>query len=110
MKARKFKILTALLFITIFFAKIAISVAPVILSLDNKVVSAVILQLENETKSEKESPDKEDFKEKKTFDEYYSHLVHINMHVIEINILHNQEDLIYRNIYFPSVPTPPPNA
>ena len=109
MKARKFKLFTALLFITIFFSKMVISVAPVIFRLDDKVVSAVILQLENETKSEKDTTDKEASKEKKTFDEYYSHLVRTNTHVVELNTLHNKENLIYDNVYFPSVPTPPPN-
>jgi hypothetical protein len=110
MKARKFKVFAAVLFITIFFAKMVISVAPVIFRLDNKTVSAVILQLENETKSEKDTTEKDCLKEKKTFDEYYTHLEHINIHVHEVNILHNQETLIYDNVYFPTIPTPPPNA
>ncbi|RYD92716.1 MAG: hypothetical protein EOP54_20365 [Sphingobacteriales bacterium] len=110
MRANKFKIFVAMLFITIFFAKMVISVAPVIFRLDNKVVRAVILQLENESKSEKDTTDKETIKEKKTFDEYYTHLVRFNVHVQEVNILHNQEDLIYDSVYYPSVLTPPPNA
>ncbi|RYZ93875.1 MAG: hypothetical protein EOP47_28925 [Sphingobacteriaceae bacterium] len=110
MKARKFKLFTALLFITIFFSKMVISVAPVIFRLDDKVVSAVILQLENETKGEKDTTEKESSKAKKTFDEYYSHLVRTNVHVVDINILHNKENLIYAKVYFPSVPTPPPNV
>lgn len=110
MKAKAFKLSVAILFITIFFSKMVISIAPVIFQLDNKVVNAVIMQLENETKSEKENPDKEDFKEKKSFDEYYTHLVRYNIHVIEVNILHNQESLIYHEVYYPVVPTPPPNA
>ncbi|MEO6149808.1 MAG: hypothetical protein ABIN95_13605 [Mucilaginibacter sp.] len=110
MKALNFKIFVALLFITIFFAKMVISVAPVVFRLDNKVVSAVILQLENETKSEKDTTEKDALKEKKTFDEYYTHLVRLNVHVVEVNILHNQENLIYTNVYFPTVPTPPPNV
>lgn len=87
-----------------------ISVAPVIFRLDNKVVRAVIMQLENESKSEKENPEKEDFKEKKSFDEFYTHLVRFNIHVAEVNILHNQESLIYSKLYYPVVPTPPPNV
>ncbi|RCH56774.1 hypothetical protein DJ568_02655 [Mucilaginibacter hurinus] len=110
MKVLNFKIFVALLFITIFFAKMVISIAPVGFRLDNKVVRAVILQLENETKSDKDTTEKDIVKEKKTFDEYYSQLVRMNTHVVEMNILHNQENLIYHNIYYPSVLTPPPNV
>lgn len=109
MKVRDFKVLTAILFITIFFSKMVISVAPVIFHLDNKVVNAVIMQLENETK-EKDTTEKDTIKEKKSFDEYYTQLIRFNVHVLEVNILHNQETLIYHKAYFPSVPTPPPNA
>lgn len=94
----------------IFFVKMAISIAPVIFMMDKKVVNAVIMQLENETKSEKDSTDKEDLKEKKAFDEYYSQFIRIDFHVFQINSLHNQENLIYHNIFYPVVPTPPPNV
>jgi hypothetical protein len=111
MKARDFKVLTAVLFIVIFFSKMVISVAPVIFRLDNKVVNAVITQLENESKSEKDSPEKDFLKEKKSCDEYYTQLIRFNPHVAEINILHNQEQFIHNTTaYFPAVPTPPPNV
>jgi hypothetical protein len=49
------------MFMGIFLAKMVISIAPVFICLDNKTVSAVIMQLEHETKGEKEDPDKEYF-------------------------------------------------
>ncbi|MCD8740686.1 hypothetical protein LT679_08760 [Mucilaginibacter roseus] len=109
MKVKEFKVLTAMLFIAIFFSKMVISVAPVIFHLDNKVVKAVIMQLENESK-EKDTAEKDICKEKKSFDEYYTQLVRLNLHVIELNILHNQETLIYHYAYAPVILTPPPNA
>ncbi|GAA4330592.1 hypothetical protein GCM10023149_35890 [Mucilaginibacter gynuensis] len=87
-----------------------ISIAPAFLCLDNKAVSAVILQLENETKSEKESPDKDAFKDKKAFDEFYTHHIGYKPLVAEANILHNMEKSLYKKVYFPTVATPPPNV
>lgn len=98
-----------MLFIAIFFSKMVISVAPVIFHLDNKVVKAVIMQLESESK-EKDTAEKDICKEKKSFDEYYTQLVRFNLHVIEVNILHNQETLIYHYAYSSNILTPPPNA
>jgi len=98
------------MFMGIFVAKMVISIAPVFICLDNKTVSAVIMQLEHETKGEKEDPDKEAFKEKKFFDETYTHLSIYRTFVIETNILHNQENSLYKQSYHPVVPTPPPNV
>jgi len=54
MQVRKFKILVGMLFLTIFLIKMVISLAPAFLYLDNKTVSAVILQLELESKADKD--------------------------------------------------------
>lgn len=110
MKARKLKLSVVVLFMSIFIIKMAISIAPAFLSLDNKAVAAVIMQLEHESKSEKEDPDKDAFKEKKVFDETYMHFVAYKTFVVETNVLHNQEHALYTEIYHPVVPTPPPNA
>jgi len=110
MKARDFKISVVILFMSIFVSKMVISIAPAFLCLDNKTVSAVIMQLEHETKSEKEDPDKDAFKEKKIFDETYLHFVVYKTFVVETNVLHNQEHSLYTEVYHPTVPTPPPNA
>jgi len=110
MKIRNFKTLIVVMFMGVFMIKMAISLAPAFLYLDNKTVRAVILQLEQESKTEKENPDKDAFKEKKVFDEYYLHSVAYITFVAENNILHNQEDHLYKQAYHPVVPTPPPNV
>jgi len=110
MKSRVFKNTIAALFLGIFIVKMVISVAPVFLCLDNKTVRAVIMQLEHETKNEKEDPEKDAFKEKKFCDENLNHLVIYRPFIAETNILHNQENSLYRQVYHPAVPTPPPNV
>ncbi|NHA07941.1 hypothetical protein G7092_29345 [Mucilaginibacter sp. HC2] len=110
MRIRNFKTLIVVMFMGVFMIKMAISLAPVFLHLDTKTVRAVILQLEQESKTGKENPDKDAFKEKKAFDEYYLYSVAHITFVTESNILHNQEDHLYKQAYHPVVPTPPPNV
>lgn len=68
------------------------------------------MQLENETKNEKEDPEKDAFKEKQIFDETYLNFTVYRPFITETNILHNQENSLYTQVYHPVVPTPPPNA
>jgi hypothetical protein len=110
MKIRSNKIWVVVLFMTVFAIKMGISLAPVFLYLDNKTVSAVILQLEQESKTEKESPEKDLLKEKKTFDEYDIHTISFITYITETKVLHNQENALYQQVYHPVVPTPPPNV
>lgn len=96
---------------SIFLMKMVISLAPSFLCMDNKTVKAVIMQLEHESKTEKEDPDKGNFKEKKSFDENINHhVVTYTTYVAEVSVLHNLENALYTDIYHPIVPTPPPNA
>jgi len=110
MKKRNFKISVAVIFMGIFIAKMVISIAPVFLSMDNKTVKAVIMQLENESKNEKEDPEKSAFKDKKSFDENINHIIAYTAYVAEERVLHNLEKSLYAQVYHPVVPTPPPNA
>lgn len=110
MTAKKFKITVAAFFILIFCVKMLISVAPVFLNFDDKVANAVIMQLEHESKTEKNDLEKDTLKDKKEFDEKYFHMVECITFVIENNILHNRENVLYKQLYHPVVPTPPPNA
>jgi len=110
MKNRIFKNSVVVLFMSIFIVKMVISTASVFICIDNKTVHAVIMQLEHESKNEKEDPEKETFKEKKTFDESINHLVVYRPFIVETNILHNLENSLYQQVYHPTVPTPPPNA
>lgn len=90
----------------------AISIAPVFLLLNNKTVSAVIMQLELEGKDEKDTSTEKDFaKDKKFFDEsLVCQTYTLTPLIIEINILHNQEHCLFVQSYHPVVPTPPPNV
>jgi hypothetical protein len=110
MKIRNFRVLTGAFFMFIFCVKMVISIAPVFLNLDNKVVNAVITQLEHESKTEKNDPEKDAAKDKKIFDENYLHSIEYITFVIETNVLHNLESSLYTQVYHPVVPTPPPNA
>ncbi|WDF54787.1 hypothetical protein [Mucilaginibacter sp. KACC 22063] len=111
MKLREFKIVLCILFMAIFNLKMFISVAPVFMSLNSKTVNAVITQLEQETKGEKESPEKDAAKEKKFCDEHFFSYTYEHVAIIEeTNILHNQERSLYTQVYHPVVPTPPPNV
>ncbi|WP_114940025.1 hypothetical protein [Mucilaginibacter endophyticus] len=110
MKIRNKKIWVVALFMTVFVIKMGISLAPLFSCLDNKTVSAVILQLEQESKTEKDSPEKDLMKEKKTFDAYDFHAINFITFITESKVLHNQENALYKQVYHPVVPTPPPNA
>ena len=110
MKIRKFKIGVVALFLGVFLVKMAISLAPAFLYLDNKTVSAVILQLELESKSDKDNPEKDMVKEKKVFDESYNHVLAYQSFLIGVKVLYNSEHCLYKQVYHPQVPTPPPNV
>ena len=94
----------------VFCVKMAISVAPIFLNLDGKIANAVINQLEHESKADKDDLDKDLTKEKKIFDEFYFHSFEHTSFVVETNVLHNLENSLYKQVYHPIVPTPPPNA
>lgn len=110
LKLRTIKLQLCLLFISVFLIKMAIAVVPVFLDLNKKVVSAVILQLELETKSDKEDPGKDALKEKKFFDEEFTCLLEFRPLIVEINLLHNLEKPLYIEACYSVVPTPPPNV
>jgi hypothetical protein len=95
---------------SIFLVKMVISIAPVFLCMDNKTVKAVILQLEHESKTEKDDLEKNTFKDKKSFDENINHIIAYTAYITETNVLHNLENSLYKQVYHPVVPTPPPNV
>lgn len=110
MKVRKFKILVAGLFLGIFLMKMAISLAPAFLYLDNQIVSSVILQLELESKADKDNPEKDTVKEKKVFDETYLHVLAYQSFLTGTKVLYSAEKCLYKQSNHPQVPTPPPNV
>jgi hypothetical protein len=96
----------------IFVAKMVIAIAPAFLSLNNKAVTAVIMQLEQESKNEKEDPDKEGNKDKKFYDEnclYAYNAVHVPT-LFKTKSYLKKVKYLYKQSYHLTVPTPPPDA
>ncbi|MGF7081807.1 hypothetical protein ABIB50_004179 [Mucilaginibacter sp. UYCu711] len=104
------KKITGIMFILVFVVKMGISLAPLFTFLDSGTVRAAIMQLEQESKGEKENPDKDAFKEKKSFDEHLLAFFHYDPFLLETNYLHNLEHALLVQLFHPVVPTPPPNV
>ncbi len=100
----------SLLFIVVFATKMAISVVPIFSLLDAKVAASVIMQLEQETKGEKDTADKDSLKEKKGFDEHIYSFFDYRPVITESNRLHNKEKALTVRFYHKVVLTPPPNV
>lgn len=83
-----------------------ISIAPVIFSLDKKLVSAVIMQLEleNETKD-----GAKDFNKAFNKVNEIKHSFTFNYSLSNIFLDYHYFSKKYLTLYFPAVPTPPPN-
>lgn len=83
-----------------------ISVAPVIFSLDKKLVSAVIMQLEleNETKD-----GTKDFNKVFNRGTEVKHQFTLNYTLSTVFLDYHYLSKKYFTLYFPAVPTPPPN-
>lgn len=110
MNNRNKRTFASLLFMIVFATKMVISVAPIFSLLDAKVAASVIMQLEQETKNEKDNTDKDSFKEKKDFDEHIYSFFDYKPLLVETNCLHNQEKALATRLYHQVVPTPPPNV
>jgi hypothetical protein len=102
--------LIGFVFMLVFAAKMTISLVPLFSFLDRTTARAVIMQLEQETKGEKENPDKDALKEKKNFDEQLSVFFHYDPFLVQTACLHTQEHALLVQLYHPVVPTPPPNV
>jgi hypothetical protein len=89
----------------------AVTLAPLFYSSDDKNSCSLIVQLEHEAKSEKDDQGKDALKEKKVFDEKYniSYTDHASI-IVATTILHTRENSLFVQTYHPVVPTPPPNA
>jgi len=96
---------------TIFVIKMALSIASVFLSMDGKTVNAVINQLEQESKDEKDAGTKESFKIKKAIDEELLQFVFVpNLHTLTDQLPANTHTETFFDEHYPPVPTPPPNV
>ncbi|PJJ80363.1 hypothetical protein CLV57_3513 [Mucilaginibacter auburnensis] len=83
---------------------------PVFYLLDAKVAASVILQLEQETKAEKDTTDKDALKEKKDFDEHTYTCFDYTPVLVQTKHLHHFILSLPVQPYHNAVPTPPPNA
>ncbi|MGB4399482.1 MAG: hypothetical protein WBJ10_08930 [Daejeonella sp.] len=105
------KKLFSYVFLFIFFAKMAISVAPMVaIHMDSEVVNAVIMQLEIENHSTKGADQAKDSLNKGEWLNGPSKFKFFNP---QVDILSNRYILLRDNpirAFFPSVPTPPPNC
>jgi len=110
MNSRNKRTFASLLFIVVFATKMMISVIPVFSMLDAKIAASVIMQLEQETKGEKDNTDKDSLKEKKGFDEHIYSFFDYKPLLVETNRLHNKEKALAVRLYHKVVPTPPPNV
>lgn len=99
------------MFIAVFITKMVISTAPMILNLDKKVVHAVIMQLEWENDSKESASDAKDInnilKKGTDFFHIYDFVVVPSLRVDDIDYHYVSKK--YIKVYFPRVPTPPPN-
>ncbi|SKB53750.1 hypothetical protein [Daejeonella lutea] len=111
MKKEFAKKLFSYVFLFIFFAKMAISVAPLIaIHMDSQVVNAVIMQLEIENHSSKGTDQAKDSLNK---GEWLSGLSKFKFAIPQIDLASKQFILLRDypiQAFYPSVPTPPPNC
>ncbi|WP_157799211.1 hypothetical protein [Mucilaginibacter auburnensis] len=110
MNNRNKRTFASLLFMLVFSIKMIISVMPVFYLLDAKVAASVILQLEQETKAEKDTTDKDALKEKKDFDEHTYTCFDYTPVLVQTKHLHHFILSLPVQPYHNAVPTPPPNA
>lgn len=111
MKKEFAKKLFSYVFLFIFFAKMAISVAPMVaIHMDSEIVNAAIMQLEIENHSAKSTDQVKDSLNK---GEWLNGLSKFKFHNPHVDISSNRYILLRDNpirAFFPSVPTPPPNC
>ena len=110
MRSKGFKIFVSVLLLFIFLIKMGISLAPLFSAIDSKTAAAVIMQLEQDTKGDKDDLNKDALKEKKIFDDHLLISFAHQHYITELNVLYNLEKSLYVQSYHPVVPTPPPNA
>ena len=99
------------LFLFIFTMKMIIATAPIIFDLDKTIVSAAIfqLELENETKDSAKSGKDLSQTLKKNGDFIHTYNLSNDYVLIDKVLDYHFLSKKYTELYFPSVPTPPPN-
>ena len=98
----------SIIFLTVFFLKMVISVAPLVIShFDKKAVNAVIMQLEIENNSKSNDVKESSVKEYFTLSQFRLALTHPLQLILSsmISVDHDK----HLQAFYPAVPTPPPN-
>ncbi len=110
MNNRNKRTFASFLFMLVFSTKMIISVMPIFYLMDAKVAASVILQLEHETKSDKDNTSKDVLKEKKDFDEHT--YASFDYAPTLMQTMHQHHFILSLAVqpYHGAVPTPPPNA
>jgi hypothetical protein len=111
MKKEFAKKLFSFVFLFIFFAKMVISIAPLIADhIDNRIVNAVIMQIEIETNASKSL---DQAKESLNKGEWLSGIYKFNLTSPQTCVAlkkYSARSQFLVESFFPSVPTPPPNC
>ncbi len=104
--------IVSFIFVSIFFIKVFISAAPLILlHFDSKCVNAVIMQLEIESDSSKETS--KEVKEGLVKGEWFDRMHHFNFSQPYTHLIspkHALRDMPHVQTFYPTVPTPPPSV
>lgn len=109
MSKRKYQFFVAIIFLSVFCAKMLISAAPVFLQkVDKELVNSVIMQVELEHGSDSESGKTVKYVDFKIINHTYTTYIPVVYDFMLTNsfLKHSKR---YVNPYHPSVPTPPPN-
>lgn len=109
MSRRKYQFFVAIIFLSVFCAKMVISAAPVFLQkMDKELVNSVIMQVELEHGSDNETGKTVKYVDFKIINHTYNTYIPVVYDFMLTNsfLKHSKR---YVNPYHPSVPTPPPN-
>ncbi len=109
MSRRKYQFFVAIIFLSVFCAKMVISAAPVFLQkMDKELVNSVIMQVELEHGSDNETSKTVKYVDFKIINHTYSTYIPVVYDFMLTNsfLKHSKR---YVDPYHPSVPTPPPN-
>jgi hypothetical protein len=103
------KILFSILFLFIFFTKMVISVAPLVIAhFDKQAVNAVIMQLEIENNAKSNDVKENTIKEYFTISGFGFTVLHPTQIILAAMISADHDKHV--QAFYPPVPTPPPNV
>jgi hypothetical protein len=109
MKKRTGKFFFSIVFLTVFFLKMVLSVAPLIVAhFDKQAVNAVIMQLEIENHAKPGEVKDSSIKEYLTL--IHFRLTQMSPTLLVLPSMISVDHDVHVQAFYPSVPTPPPNV